>query len=221
MKNNISLIALLLTLFSYAQIGIGVENPTEILEVDGITVVNDKFYIDGLDNYSSGVDDFRLIAINPESSSFDGSVIEFYGNQEIMPIIIQPYEIQNIYRDDLNNLDLKVSTERYVISISNFEAIPYSTQTNGVNRGLYKISGNNSSSSSRTYGNFVIRAFEQDGTWRVNIGSPTANTQNTTDRYTYKFDVVLFPKRFFKNLGNINFNLQGNNSGAATVAPNL
>lgn len=216
MKNNFSLIALLLTIFSYSQIGIGVENPTELLEVNGVTVVNDKFYIDGLDDYSSGVDDFHLIAINPSSADFDGSIIEFYGNQEIMPIIIQPYEVQNIYRDDLNNLDLKISTDLYVISISNFEAIPSSG-----NLGLYKISGNNFSSSSRTYGNFVIRTFEQSGTWRVNIGSPTANTRNTSDRYTYKFDIVLFPKRLFKNLGNIPYNLNGSNSGQASTAPNL
>lgn len=216
MKNNFSLIALLLTIFSYSQIGIGIENPTELLEVDGVTVVNDKFYIDGLDDYSSGVDDFRLIAINPSSADFDGNIIEFYGNQEIMPIIIQPYEIQNIYRDDLNNLDLKISTNRYVISISNFEAIP-----SAGNQGLYKTSGGNFSSSSRTYGNFVIRTFEQSGTWRVNIGSPTANTRNTSDRYTYKFDIVLFPKRFFKNLGNIPYNLNGSNSGQASTAPNL
>ncbi|MET3732260.1 hypothetical protein [Moheibacter stercoris] len=216
MKKRISFLSILWSIFTFAQIGIGVENPTELLEVDGTTVINDKFYVDGLDDYSGTVDDFHLIAINPESDDFDGSIIEFYGNQEIMPIIIQPYEIQNIYRDDLNNLDLNVSTDQYVISISNFEAIPSAN-----NLGLYKISGNNSSTSSRSYGNFVIRAFAQSGTWRVNIGSPTANTRNTTDRYTYKFDVVLFPKRFFKNIGNINYNLNGSNSGQAPVAPNL
>lgn len=216
MKNNFSLIALLLTIFSYSQIGIGVENPTELLEVNGVTVVNDKFYIDGLDDYSSGVDDFHLIAINPSSADFDGSIIEFYGNQEIMPIIIQPYEIQNIYRDDLNNLNLNISTDRYVISISNFEAIPSSS-----NQGLYKVGGGNNSNSERIYGNFVIRTFEQGNTWRVNIGSPTANTANDSHRYTYKFDVVLFPKRFFKNLGNLQYNLNGSNSGAAATAPNL
>lgn len=216
MKKRISFLIMLWSIFTFAQIGIGVENPTELLEVDGTTVISDKFYVDGLDDYSGTVDDFHLIAINPESDDFDGSIIEFYGNQEIMPIIIQPYEIQNIYRDDLNNLDLKISTDRYVISISNFEAIP-----SAGNQGLYKTSGNNSSSSSRTYGNFVIRTFEQSGTWRVNIGSPTANTRNTSDRYTYKFDIVLFPKRFFKNLGNIPYNLNGSNSGQASAAPNL
>lgn len=216
MKTNITLIVLLLAICVRAQLGIGVTNPTETLEVDGITVVSDKLYLDGLDNYNKTVDDFRLIAINPDSQGFDGSIIEFYGNQEIMPIIIQPYEVQNIYRDDLNNLNLNISTDRYVISISNFEAVPSSG-----NNGLYKVSGGSQSNSERVYGNFVIRTFEQNGTWRVHIGSPTANTRNTSDRYTYKFDIVLFPKRFFKNLGNINYNLNGSNSGAAATAPNL
>jgi hypothetical protein len=216
MKTNITLIVLLLAICVHAQLGIGIANPTQALEVDGVTVVSDKLYLDGLDNYNKSVDDFRLIAINPESDGFDGSIIEFYGNQEIMPIIIQPYEVQNIYRDDLNNLNLNISTSRYIISISNFEAVP-----SAGNNGLYKISGGTTSSSDRVYGNFVIRTFEQNGTWRVNIGSPTANTRNTTDRYTYKFDIVLFPKRFFKNLGNITYNLGGNNSGSASTPPNL
>jgi hypothetical protein len=216
MKINISLIAMLLTIFAQAQLGIGVPNPTQALEVDGVTVVTDKLQIDGLDNYTGSVDNFRLIAINPESTDFDGSVIEFYGNQEIMPIIIQPYEVQNIYRDDLNNLNLNISTANYVISISNFQAVPQ-----GTNAGLYKIAGGNGTNDEREYGNFVIRTFEQGGTWRVNIGSPTANTRNTSDRYTYKFDIVLFPKRFFKNIGNLNYNLSSSNSGAAATAPNL
>lgn len=216
MKTLISLAFMLLTIFTHAQLGIGVENPTQSLEVDGVTVVTDKMKIDGLENYAGGVDNFRLIAINPESAGFDGNVIEFYGNQEIMPIIIQPYEIQNIYRDDLNNLNLNISTDRYVISISNFEAIPSSG-----NQGLLKLSGGTSTNDNRTYGNFVIRTFEQGNTWRVNIGSPTANTASTSHRYTYKFDIILFPKRFFKNLGNLQYNLNGSNSGAAATAPNL
>ena len=35
MKYKFTLIALLYTILSFAQIGIGVENPTEILEVEG------------------------------------------------------------------------------------------------------------------------------------------------------------------------------------------
>ncbi|WP_435523338.1 hypothetical protein [Chryseobacterium indoltheticum] len=45
------------------------------------------------------------------------------------------------------------------------------------------------------------------------------NTQNTTDRYTYKFDVILYSKRFFKNLGEITYDLNGSNSGTAPSAP--
>ena len=221
MKTKIFLVAILIAINLNAQIGIGIPNPTEMLEVDGNVIVSDKFKVDGLSEYSGNVNNFRLVAINPESPTYDGNILEFAGNQEIMPIIIQPYEIKNVYRDDLNDLNLNISTEKYVISISNFEAIPSTTNINEENLGLYKTAGGNNASDTKTFGNFKIEAFEQSNIWHVRIGSPIANTRYPSARYTYKFDVVLFPKRFFKNLGNLTYNLNASNSGAAPTTPNL
>lgn len=221
MKTKFFLVAIAIAMNLHAQLGIGVPNPTELLEVDGNTAISKKMYLDGLTDYTGTEEGFHLIAINPSSDNLKGNILEFTGNQEIMPIIVQPYEVQNVYRDDLNNFNLNISTNRYAITVSNFQAIPSTTNSNEPNQGLYKINGGTSTSSERTYGNFQIEAFEEGGTWRVRIGSPTANTRYTSNRYTYKFDVILFPKRFFKNVGQLQYNLSGNNSGSANSAPNL
>lgn len=206
--------------FLHAQIGIGVENPTEMLEVNGTSVVTDQFKLDGLVSYNGGVDGFNIIAIDPTSENINGEIRQFNGQQELMPIIVQPYEIQNIYRDDLNDLNLNIPSNKYIILLSNFEAIPSTINSSEPNLGLYKTAGNNNSNSDRTYGNFQIETFENGGTWHVRIGS-TANTRYTSNQYTYKFDIVLFPKRFFKDAGSAQYNLNGQKTGTAPTTPNL
>lgn len=200
-----------------AQVGIGVTNPTNMLEVNGSDVyVADKFYINNLPAYDGtalGPDKFRIVAIDTNSqangSAIDGRVMEFVGNQEMMPIIIQPYNVTNINADNLNDLNLNISTSKYVIAISNFEAIPL----NGA-QGIYRKSVSNNV---YVYDNFVIRTFENGGTWHVEIRARDANPQ--TGSYQYNFDIVLFPKRYFRNLGQINYDLGGSNTGAAVTAP--
>ena len=200
-----------------AQVGIGVSNPTNALEVDGGDVyVTDKFYINDLPPYDGntyGPDKFRIVATDSESqahgSELDGRFMEFVGNQEIMPIILQPYSISNLNADNLTDLNLNISTSKYVIALSNFEAVPV-----GGALGIYRKSV---SGSDYVYDNFVTRTFENGGTWHVEIRARDANPQNGS--YQYNFDIVLFPKRFFRNLGNINYNLGGVNTGAAVAPP--
>ncbi len=200
-----------------AQVGIGISNPSNMLEVDGGDVyVTDKFYINDLPAYDGntyGPDKFRIVAIDSESqvhgSEVDGRFMEFVGNQEIMPIILQPYSISNLSADNLNDLNLNISTSKYVIALSNFEAVPVDGAL-----GIYRKSV---SGSDYVYDNFVIRTFESGGNWHVEIRAREANPQ--AGSYQYNFDIILFPKRFFRNLGNINYNLGGVNTGAAAAPP--
>jgi len=201
-----------------AQVGIGVANPTQMLEVDGGDVyVTDKFYVNNLPAYDGanfGPENFRIVAVDPDSQSHgspvDGRLMEFIGNQELMPIIIQPYNVTNLSADNLSDLNLNISSSKYVISLSNFEAIPV-----GGALGIYRKSA---SGGNYVYDNFVIRTFENSGTWHVEIRARDANPQ--TGSYQYNFDVVLFPKRFFRNLGQVTYDLNGSNTGAAVIAPN-
>lgn len=218
MKTNLFIsLTFVVSLSLQAQVGIGVSSPTNMLEVDnGDVYVTDKFYVNNLPAYDGinlGPDNFRIVAVDADSqahgAALDGRLMEFAGNQEIMPIIIQPYNVTNISADNLNDLNLNISTTKYVISLSNFEAIPV-----GGALGIYRKSG---SGSNLVYDNFVIRTFENSGTWHVEIRAREANPQ--TGSYQYNFDVVLFPKRFFRNLGQVSYDLNGSNTGAAAAAP--
>lgn len=47
MKTKFFLVAIAIAMNLHAQLGIGVPNPTELLEVDGNTVISKKMYLDG------------------------------------------------------------------------------------------------------------------------------------------------------------------------------
>ena len=210
---------------SFSQVGIGVTNPTQMLEVDGGHIyVGDDFYImNSIGSYSGDDTGFHIIAADPNSQSkgepLNGELIEFYGNQELLPITIQAYEIKNVRYHKLQDLNLQIPSDKYVISLSNFEAIPSSG-----NLGLYRVSRNTSgffnTFQNFTYSNFVIETSEVGNNWHVRIEAPNVSlSHNTSWTYTYKFDIIIFPKRFFKNLGNLQYNLNGSKNGAAPSAP--
>lgn len=208
MKKLIILFVLSFGLSVHAQVGIGTVSPTEQLEVVGSVAVTKEVHVNPID-YVANPSGFTIVGTDPSSSVVPGKVMAI--ENLYTPLTIQPYIISNIYRDDLNDLDLNIATEKFFITIANFEAIPSSG-----NNGIYT----NTSASPINKGHFVFNFFEANGTWHVKIGYPTLNTQNVTDRYTYKFDVILYSKRFFKDLGILTYDLQGSNSGAAPAAPN-
>lgn len=210
MKKNLLFIAVLFSALSAAQVGIGTNNPTEKLEVAGDVILGQSVKINPTD-YANNSSGFTILGTDPSSSTVGGQVLSV--ENLYTPLIVQPYSISNIYRDDLNDIDLNIPTDKYFITIANFEAIPSSG-----NSGIYSpIDTNTPNSTSR--GHFVLNIFESNNTWHVNIGYPTLNTQNTTDRYTYNFDIIIYSKRFYKNLGTISVNFGGSNTAAAAAAP--
>ncbi len=197
-------------IFFSQNVGIGTPSPTERLEVKGSVAIGTSVYVNP-NTYTPNPNGFDVLAVDPQSTVVNGKVMKV--ETLYTPIIIQPYSISNIYRDDLNNLDLQISTDKYMVAITNFEAIPSTSTVSQPNNGIY--------SNSSVKGYFVIKAFESGGTWRVNIGYPTLNTQYTSGRYTYNFDVILLSKRFFKVLSEsvTTYNLNGDISGDAGTAP--
>lgn len=206
-KSTIILAAILFNIAIKGQVGIGTTSPSEKLDIVGSTSIGTSVVLNPTD-YVNNNAGFTIVGTDPLSTPINGKIISI--ENLYTPITIQPYSVINVYRDDINDLNLNISPEKYFISIANFEAIP-STGNNGIYTNI--------STTPISKGHFVFSFFEQGGFWHVKIGYPTLNTLNTTDSYTYKFDVILYSKRFFKNLGEISYNLNGNNSGTATGAP--
>ncbi len=211
MKTKLLFIFLIVSGKAFMQnVGINTSAPTETLDVLGDVAVGTTVIVNQ-NTYSPGPQGFDIIATDPQSDLVNGKIVKV--ETLYTPIIIQPYSVSNIYRDDLNNLDLQIPTDKYMVAITNFEAIPSTSNPSQLNNGLY--------STSSVKGHFVIRAFESNGTWRVNIGYPTINTQYTSARYTYNFDVILLSRRFYKVLSETitTYNLGGNVTGEASAAP--
>lgn len=209
MKKNILLIFLLFSALSTAQVGIGTQSPVEKLEVNGSVAVGQSVTIDPT-TYVNNSAGFTILGTDPSSTTVSGKVLSV--ETLYTPLIVQPYSISNIYQDDLNDVNLNIPTDKYFVTIANFEAIPSSG-----NNGIYSPLANPDTNSNR--GHFTIRVFQSGQNWHVNIGYPTLNTQNTTDRYTYNFDIIIYSKRFFKDLGTINVDFNGSNNASATAAP--
>lgn len=202
-------IFLLLPIFSFSQnVGIGTANPKESLEVIGSVGIATETYT--ADNtYSNNTAGFSVVSRDPQSSIINGQLYK----QETLyaPIVIQPYSVENIYQDDLNDLNLQIPTDKYFVAITNFQAIPSTSNAAEPNNGLFATNNNK--------GHFEIKVTSEGGMWHAKIGYPTLNTRYTSNRYTYKFDIVLFSKRFYKDLGEIKFNLGGSNTGQASSTP--
>jgi hypothetical protein len=211
MKNYLIILLPMVSGILFSQnVGIGTISPTEMLEVNGSVAVGTSVYVNP-NTYTATPSGFDVLAVDPQSAIVNGKVMKV--ETLYTPIIIQPYSISNIYRDDLNNLDLQIPSDKYMVAITNFEAVPSTSNSSQPNSGIY--------SNTTVKGHFVIRTFESGGTWRVNIGYPTLNTQYTSGRYTYNFDVILLSKRFFKVLNEsvTTYNLNGDISGDAGTAP--
>lgn len=191
-------------------VGVKTPSPTERLDINGTMAIGTSVYVDQ-NTYTANANGFDVIAVDPESTIVNGKVVKV--ETLFTPIIVQPYSITNIYRDDLNNLDLQIPSDKYMVAITNFEAVPTTVNGTEPNNGVH--------STTDVKGHFVIRAFQSGGTWRVNIGYPTLNTQYTSGRYTYNFDVILLSKRFFKVLdeASTTYDLGGSNIGDALTAP--
>ncbi|WP_294204932.1 hypothetical protein [uncultured Chryseobacterium sp.] len=208
MKKGIILMAILgLSSQVQAQIGIGTTTPAQKLDVVGSTAVKSSVFLDPVD-YVNNPSGFTILGTDPQSGVVNGKVLAV--ENLYTPLTIQPYSVTNIYRDDLTDLNLNISTDNFFITVANFEAIPSSG-----NNGIYT----DTSANPVNKGHFVFNIFESGGTWHINISYPTLNTQNTTDRYTYNFDVVMYSKRFYKNLGTVTYDLGGSNNGSAPAAP--
>jgi hypothetical protein len=218
MKNFLIVSTLLLTTtFLYSQVGIGVSTnnlTSEELQIDGNFIITDKIgQVSKLEeliekktiNNVIVNTDYRVVAQDPNTiGDVKGQIKEMYGQQNVLPIIIQPYEIKNINGDNLNDLNLNVPISDYFIAITNFEAV------DNYKQGFV---------ASADKGRFEYNVFEgSDYMWHVKVRNPSINPSRLDNAFNYYFDVIIYPNRFFKNLKIKSYNLGGSQNGDAKTA---
>lgn len=206
-----------------AQMGIGLtpsEMPEEDLQIKGELIITQKVgqksQFPNLQEFktteagTSASTDFRVIAIDPNQENLNtnlvkGRVKEMYDQKNVLPIIIQPYNIQNIHGDDLTSLNLQIPTSDYYVAITNFEAIDNKKQGFGT---------------SNNKGRFEYFVFEKEGYWHVKIGNPYLSPADLDNAFGYNFDIIIYPNRFFKDLGEVVYPNVGQNGSASQAIVN-
>ena len=217
MKNFLIVSILLLTTnISYSQVGIGVSNSdltSEELQINGNFIITNKVgQVNKLEellekkivNNVEVNTDYRVVAQDPNQiGNVSGQIKEIYGQQNVLPIIIQPYEIQNVNGDDLDDLNLNIPLSDYFVAITNFEAV------DNLKQGF---------PTTASKGRFEYNAFVGlDNMWHVKVRNPSTSPANVNNAFNYFFDVLIYPNRFFKNLNTKSYNLGGNKSGDAVT----
>ena len=216
MKNIFFYCLCIISNYTYAQVGIGIsdkELSSEELQIKGNLIITDKI---GQSNKLPDLQEFKIVnGVRVESSyrvvaqdpnlkdNLKGQIKEMDRQQNVLPIIIQPYNINNINGDDLSDLNLNIPTDNYFIAITNFEAIDNKSQgfSNVTSKGKFEY--------------YVY--IGEDNFWHLTIRNPSVNPANMNSAFNYNFDIIIYPNRFFKNLGTKSYEMKGSQNGDAVT----
>ncbi len=190
-----------------AQVGIGTTTPSADLHVAGKTTFQDKLVLSNLTTVSNTDENFELVTRISNSTPAGEVTVLDVSTLNVAPVNTVDYHFSNISLDNLTDVDLQYDTSKYIVSVANFRYVgdPIKKVPLGT---TYSI------------GNFVVNAFEDGGTWHLEIRNRTLDL-DVTDSLEYYVTLVVYDKKFFKNLTPITTDLEGRNNGNASAIPDL
>lgn len=207
MKQLLLLYLFLTTISIFAQVGIGTTNPIADLHVNGSMLVQEEFKITpSLPVVNDTDENFKLVTRLTNSSPIGEVNILNVDSLNVAPINIVNYEFTNLEGDNMTDVNLQYDTSKYIVGVSNFQYIGDAVRKQ-------------TSASANSIGTFVIRTFEDDGTWHIEIRNRFLDI--TPGSIDYKVTLIVYDKSYFKNLPVIHTNLNGSNTGTASSIPDL
>lgn len=206
-KPFILLILLLLTSLTHAQVGIGTTNPQADLHVAGDMLVQEGFKVGNLNSVSPTDENFKLITRKTNSIPVGEITVLNVDSLTVAPVNNIDYHFTNISLDNLSDVDLQYSTNKYIVAIANFRYVGDAVKKVFVG-------------GQKSIGNFVVRTFESGGTWHLEIRNRILEL-NASDSLEYFVTLVVYDKSYFRNLPPITTDLGGENHGTATSIPVL
>ena len=210
MKSFYSILILFLGFILNAQVGIGTDNPTEDLDVNGnIKILNNgKLYLEnpGLYNNTTST---SLMLVRDTS---DNTLKKF--NPATLPfssVSFTTYFFDNVDESGLSNYDTKIDASKFHLCIGGFRILRYDENTS--------ISLTGTEDENGTINYFPLynaRAFVQDGTWRLTFVPNSGRTfASNIDLY---LNVTIYYKNFLtKTNETIVLDINGNISGNGTT----
>lgn len=198
MKNYIIILLALFTQLGFSQVGIGTESPTlgYELDVNGPMLVQDNFKVDAYANSGISSNDFKLLVRIINSVPPGELAYLDMANVTVGPVNIADYEFTNLSKDNVTDVNLQFDASKYIVGLANFQ---YTGQP--------IVKGPNA-----RIGFFRTRTFVSGGTWHLEMRNVSRDVASD-DAVTYNVTLIVYDRRYFKELPTISHNFGGGTSG--------
>lgn len=190
-----------------SQVGIGITTPEADLHVGGSMLTQTDFKLENLSTVSATEEDFQLVTRLTTSNPIGKIATLDVDALKVAPVNIINYTFNNVYLDNLDDVDLQYDETKYVVGVANFRQ---------VGDAIKKVPGGDNFS----IGHFVVRTFKSGGTWHLEISNKELDL-DPTDSLTYHVTLLVYDKKYFKDLPTIVSSLGGSNTGVASSVPIL
>ncbi|CAM3414837.1 hypothetical protein [Aequorivita lipolytica] len=206
--NKVTFLLLFIMNIGFAQVGVGTLNPQAELDINGSLLVQQEFVTGSLPTVKITDENFKLLTRLTNSSPVGEIRVLNVDSLTVAPINVVNYRFDNIYLDNLTDVDLQYDANKYIVGVANFRY---------VGDAIKKIATGGTNS----IGAFVVRTFIQNGTWHLEIRNRFLDITDGTEGIQYYVTFIIYDKSYFKNLPAITTNLNGSQIGVASSVPNL
>lgn len=193
----------------FSQVGIGTTDPTAgyELDVNGGLLVQKNFKLDALKSKTTQDGTFKFL-LKLLNSTPVGEVAKLNLDEvDVAPINIINYQFKNTSKDNVRAVNLQFDATKYVVGISNIRYV-----------GQEIVKGQNSNSAYVYIGNFVARTYIDKNIWYLEIRN-RAYDAASDNAITYYATLIIYDRRFFKQLSEITVDFGGANNATATGPP--
>lgn len=189
------------------QVGIGTSTPEADLHIAGTTLVQNEFIINNLNIVSPTDEDFKLLTLLKTSSPPGRIAVLDVDALDVAPVNSINYTFTNVDKDNLDDVDLQYDVNKYVVGVANFRH---------VGDAIEKVPGGDNYS----IGHFVVRTFKSGGTWHLEISNKELDL-DILNSLQYHVTLLVYHKKYFRDLPTITSSLGGSNTGVASSIPVL
>jgi len=196
----------------FAQVGIGVVNPIEQLEVNGDVLLTSTLETQPITSVGTADENFKLLA-RVNNSSPVGLIKQLDTDSiKITPIRRQKYKFTSLSNDNIVAVNLNLAVADYIIIPTDFKWI---------GPGLEKAGSNN-----WNFKGFQVKITENGGTpnnWQLELRNPLNEPVNA-NAIEYEVTLVIYQKAFFKDMGKVTEDITGGVSihdGTAVNTPSI
>lgn len=197
----------LFTVCATAQVGIGTTTPETDLHIAGELLVQESFSIKPLPAVTMADEDFKLVTRLTNSTPVGEIAILNVDSLTVAPINVINYEFSNIRRDNLREVNLQYSADKYIVGVANFRYVGDAIEKQD------GIGG-------KTIGTFVLRTFVHNNQWHLEIRNRDLDLRNGRS-VEYYVTLIVYDKSYYRNLPPIITNLGGANTGTASAVPDI